>query len=261
MPVRYGVVGCGAIAQRRHIPECVHNPNSSLVALCDPNAQRVDEISKAYGGVAKCYTDYAEMLKDPNVDAVVVSGPNSMHASQSIQALEAGKHVLCEKPMATTREDAKAMMAAAKKSGKFLMIALNQRLIPAHKRAKEILDSGRLGKVLSFRTAFQHPGPESWSVDGGTSWFFQKGRAFMGVTGDLSPHRPQAEALRRVIGRLADAAVIKDDAFGPAAFEEEFTVVGAIGRGAQGRKGGGFIEMGFEGAEGGVRHRGLVECW
>ncbi|QOV87776.1 Gfo/Idh/MocA family protein [Humisphaera borealis] len=199
MSVRYGVVGCGAIAQRRHIPECVHNPNSTLVALCDPNAQRIDEISKAYGGVAKCYTDYAEMLKDPTVDAVVVSGPNSMHASQSIQALEAGKHVLCEKPMATTREDAKAMMAAAKKSGNYLMIALNQRLIPAHKRAKEIIDSGRLGKVLSFRTAFQHPGPESWSVDGGKSWFFQKGSAFMGVTGDLGVHK--ADLLRWLLGQ------------------------------------------------------------
>jgi len=158
MPVRYGIVGCGAIAQRRHIPECVNNPDSSLVALCDPNYERAEGISKAYGGVAKCYTDYAEMLKDPNVDAVVVSGPNKLHAEQSIQALAAGKHVLCEKPMATTREDAKAMIAASEKAGKYLMIGLNQRLMSPHRRAKEILDSGRLGKVLAFRTAFQHPG-------------------------------------------------------------------------------------------------------
>jgi len=199
MSVRYGVVGCGAIAQRRHIPECVHNTNSSLAALCDPNATRIEEISKAYGGVAKCYTDYAEMLKDAEIDAVVVAGPNSLHASQTIAALEAGKHVLVEKPMATTREDAKAMMAAAKKTGKYLMIGLNQRLMPAHKRAKEILDSGRLGRVLAFRTAFQHPGPEAWSVDGGKSWFFQKGSAFMGVTGDLGVHK--ADLLRWLLGQ------------------------------------------------------------
>ncbi len=199
MPVRYGIVGCGAIAQRRHIPECVDNPNSSLVALCDPNYERAEGISKAYGGVAKCYTDYAEMLKDPNVDAVVVSGPNKLHAEQSIQALAAGKHVLCEKPMATTREDAKAMIAASEKAGKYLMIGLNQRLMSPHRRAKEILDSGRLGKVLAFRTAFQHPGPESWSVDGGGSWFFQKGAAFMGVTGDLGVHK--ADLLRWLLGQ------------------------------------------------------------
>lgn len=199
MPVRYGVVGCGAIAQRRHIPECINNPDSKLVALCDPNLERIEGISKAYGGSAKCYTDYAQMLKDPNVDAVVVAGPNSMHASQSIEALQAGKHVLCEKPMATTREEAKAMMATATKAGKYLMIGLNQRLMPPHRRAKEILDSGRLGRVIAFRTAFQHPGPEGWSVDGGKSWFFQKGSAFMGVTGDLGVHK--ADLLRWLLGQ------------------------------------------------------------
>jgi predicted dehydrogenase len=199
MPVRYGVVGCGAIAQRRHIPECVNNSNSSLVALCDPNSERIEGISKAYGGTAKCYTNYADMLKDPNVDAVVVAGPNSLHASQSIEALQAGKHVLCEKPMATTREEAKAMMATADKAGKYLMIGLNQRLMAPHRRAKEIIDSGRLGRVIAFRTAFQHPGPEGWSVDGGKSWFFQKGSAFMGVTGDLGVHK--ADLLRWLLGQ------------------------------------------------------------
>jgi predicted dehydrogenase len=199
MSVRYGIVGCGAIAQRRHIPECVNNPNSTLAALCDPNLERAEGISKAYGGVAKCYTDYTEMLKNPDIDAVVVSGPNSLHAAQSIEALQAGKHVLCEKPMATSREDAKAMLAAAGKAGKYLMIGLNQRLMSPHRRAKEILDSGRLGRVIAFRTAFQHPGPEGWSVDGGKSWFFQKGSAFMGVTGDLGVHK--ADLMRWLLGQ------------------------------------------------------------
>ena len=187
MPVRYGIIGCGAIGQRRHIPECVANPNSKLAALADPVAERVAELGKRYE--AKPYTDYKELLRSPDVDAVVIAGPNSLHAAQTIEALNAGKHVLCEKPMATTREDAKAMMAAAQKNGKYLMIGLNQRLMPPHVRAKEILKSGRLGKVLSFRTAFKHPGPEGWSVDGGKSWFFRKGEAFMGVTGDLGVHK------------------------------------------------------------------------
>lgn len=197
MPVRYGIIGCGAIAQRRHIPECVANPESKLVALADPMAERVAELSAKYG--AKGYTDYKEMLKDPNVDAVVVAGPNSLHAQQSIEALQAGKHVLCEKPMATTREDAKAMIDAAKKAGKFLMIGLNQRLMPPHVKAKKILQSGELGNVLAFRTAFKHPGPEGWSVDAGKSWFFKKGQAFMGVTGDLGVHK--ADLLRWLLGQ------------------------------------------------------------
>jgi len=197
MPVKYGVIGCGAIAQRRHIPECVANPNSKLVALADPVEDRVEELAKKYE--AKAYVDYKEMLKDPNVDAVVVAGPNSLHASQSIDALNAGKHVLVEKPMATNREDAKAMIDASKKSGKYLMIGLNQRLMPPHIKAKKILQSGVLGKVLAFRTAFQHPGPEGWSVDAGKSWFFKKGQAFMGVTGDLGVHK--ADLLRWLLGQ------------------------------------------------------------
>ena len=192
MIVRYGVIGCGAIAQRRHLPECAANPASKLAALADPVAERVEALAKKYD--AKSYLDYKEMLKSNDVDAVVVAGPNASHASMSIEALEAGKHVLCEKPMATTREDAKAMMAAAQKAKKYLMIGLNQRLMPPHVRAKEILASGKLGKVLAFRTAFKHPGPEGWSVDAGKSWFFKKGQAFMGVTGDLGVHK--ADLLR-----------------------------------------------------------------
>jgi predicted dehydrogenase len=187
MPVKYGVIGCGAISQRRHIPECVANPNSKLVGLADPVADRVNELAKKYGAIG--YTDYKQMLANPDIDAVVVAGPNTLHASQTIDALNAGKHVLCEKPMATTREDAKAMMAAAEKNKKFLMIGLNQRLMPNHVRAKELLASGKLGKVLSFRTAFNHPGPEGWAIDAGKTWFFKKSQAFMGVAGDLGVHK------------------------------------------------------------------------
>src|SRR5207248_4775346 len=136
--------------------------DSRVAALADPVKERVDELAKKYKATA--FADYKEMLKSPEVDAIVVAGPNSLHAQQSIEALNAGKHVLCEKPMATTREDAQAMIKAAEKNKKFLMIGLNQRLMPPHVRAKEILSSGRLGKPLAFRTAFQHPGPEGWSV-------------------------------------------------------------------------------------------------
>ncbi len=197
MPVRYGIIGCGAIAQRRHIPECAANPASKVAAIADPVKERVEEIAAKYS--AKAYTDYKEMLKDPNVDAIVVAGPNTLHASQSIEALNAGKHVLCEKPMATTRADAQAMIDTSKKTGKYLMIGLNQRLMPPHVCAKEILKSGKLGKVLAFRTAFKHPGPEGWAIEGAKSWFFKKGQASMGVTGDLGVHK--ADLLRWLLGQ------------------------------------------------------------
>ena len=192
MPVKYGVIGCGAIAQRRHIPECLANPDSVLIAIADANQVRCDELGQKYG--VKSFCDHKELLAMKEIDAVVVSGPNAMHAPQTIDALSAGKHVLCEKPMAISREEARAMIDAAKKNGKYLMIGLNQRLMPPHARAKEILSTGRLGKVLSFRTAFKHPGPEGWSVDAAKSWFFRKDQAFMGVTGDLGIHK--ADLLR-----------------------------------------------------------------
>ncbi len=187
MPVRYGIIGCGAIGQRRHLPECHDNPKSVVGALCDPVKGRAASLAETYGGEA--YTDYKKMLKNAKLDAVVVCGPNALHASQTIDALRAGMHVLCEKPMATTRADAKKMISTARKARKYLMIGQNQRLMPPHVRAKEILKRGKLGKVLAFRTAFKHSGPEGWSVDGASSWFFKKSSAIMGTTGDLGVHK------------------------------------------------------------------------
>jgi len=195
--VRYGFIGGGAIAQRRHIPEAHNNRKSRVAAIADPVPGRARELCEQYGGEA--YTDYKVMLKQAEIDAVVVAGPNALHAPMSIDALRAGKHVLCEKPMATTRADARRMITTASKARKYLMIGLNQRLMAPHVRAKEILDGGRLGKPLALRTAFKHPGPEAWSVDGSKSWFFQKASAFMGVTGDLGVHK--ADLMRWLLGQ------------------------------------------------------------
>ena len=197
MVVKYGIIGCGAVGQRRHIPEVAANRQSALVALCDPVRDRVKSLARQYG--AQAYTEYRKMLQDADIDAVVVAGPNALHAKMAIDALRVGKHVLCEKPMATTRADAKKMIAEAKKARKYLMIGLNQRLMPAHVCAKEILDSGRVGKPLAFRTSFKHPGPEGWSVDGAKSWFFKKNIAVMGATGDLGVHK--ADLMRWLLGQ------------------------------------------------------------
>ncbi len=195
-PIKFGVIGAGAIAQRRHLPEVHKHPHGKVVAIADPRVDRVKEIAALYD--AEAYTDHKQMLKEADLDAVVVATPNALHAPQTIDAFEAGNHVLVEKPMATTREDAKKMIAAGEKAGKHLMIGLNQRLDPPHVKAKEILDSGRLGKVLTFRTAFQHPGPDGWSVDGAESWFFDPPKAVMGATGDLGVHK--ADLMRYLLG-------------------------------------------------------------
>ncbi len=194
--VRYGIIGCGAIGQRRHIPEAAANPKSCVAALVDPAPGRAAELAAKYK--AQAYSDYKLMLQSAEIDAVVVCGPNVLHAPQAIDALKAGKHVLCEKPMATNRADAKAMLAAAKKAKKFLMIGMNQRLMPPHAKAKQVLDTGCLGRILAFETSFKHPGPDGWSVDGAKSWFFKKDAAVMGVCGDLGVHK--ADLMRFLLG-------------------------------------------------------------
>ncbi|WP_273853307.1 Gfo/Idh/MocA family protein [Guptibacillus spartinae] len=185
--IKIGVIGCGSIAKHRHLPEYAANTQIKIVAVCDIVKTRADETAALYG--AKAYESYEELLQNSEVDAVSVCTPNYLHAPISIAALKAGKHVLCEKPMATSRADAEEMIETASASGKKLMIAHNQRFVPSHAKAREILASGEIGKVYSFRTAFGHPGPEGWSVDGKESWFFEKDKAFIGAMGDLGVHK------------------------------------------------------------------------
>ncbi|OAS15214.1 Gfo/Idh/MocA family protein [Paenibacillus oryzisoli] len=185
--IKVAVVGCGSISKHRHIPEYASNANVELVAFVDPIIERAEHYAQLHGG--KAYSNYTDMLKAEKVDAVSVCTPNYLHAEISIAAANAGAHVLVEKPMATTAAESEAMIEAAKKNGVFLMVGHNQRLMPPHVKAKEILETGKLGKVLTFRTSFGHPGPEGWSIDGRESWFFRKEEAIMGAMGDLGVHK------------------------------------------------------------------------
>ncbi len=198
MSLRFGIIGCGAIGQRRHIPECHANPHTEIVALCDVNADRVKVIAGKYD-VKNTYTDYRQMLKKEQLDAVVVGTPNATHAPMAIAAIDAGNHVLVEKPMAATLKEAAAMIDAAKRNKKFLMVGQNQRLMSPHVKAKQILSRGSLGKAINFQTTFKHGGPDGWSVDGGKSWFFRKKEAVMGVCGDLGVHK--IDLMRFLLGQ------------------------------------------------------------
>ena len=204
-PLRAAVIGCGSIAKYRHCPEYGANAQAKLVASCDLVPERATAMAKLYGG--KAYTDWREVVALPEVDAVSVCLPNALHAPVTIAALQAGKHVLCEKPMATSAAETAAMIAAAAKAKKVLMIGHNQRLASLHVRAKQILQSGIVGRVLTFKTTFAHSGPESWSIDGIDSWFFNKEDAFVGAMGDLGVHKAD------LIRFLLDDEVVEVAAF------------------------------------------------
>ena len=197
MSIKVGIIGCGKIAQVRHIPEYAANPDAEVYGFYDINLARAEELAQKYGG--KAYASYEELLADPEIAAVSVCAANHAHAEISIAALKAGKHVLCEKPMAVTLEECEAMVAAAKESGKYLMIGQNQRLAKAHAKAKELIEQGAIGKVLTFRTIFGHGGPETWSVDPGkNTWFFDKTKAAMGAMADLGIHK--TDMIQYVLG-------------------------------------------------------------
>ena len=186
--VRVGLLGAGSIAIYRHAPELAAHPCAEVTAIYDPILERAEDLADEYG--AKVADSEKAILENKKIDAVVVATPNAHHARLTIAALKAGKHVLCEKPMATSLADADKMIKTAQKTGRKLMIGHNQRLMAPHVKARQLLASGELGRVLTFRTSFGHAGPEMWSQDQGAhTWFFKKGEAFVGSMGDLGVHK------------------------------------------------------------------------
>lgn len=127
--VRIGIIGCGGIANQKHFPALSAYPDEcEMVAFCDLIEERAKKACEKYGAPgAKVYTDYHELLKDASIDTVHVLTPNVAHSPITVAAFEAGKNVMCEKPMAHTTEAAQAMMDAWKKSGKKFTIGYQNR--------------------------------------------------------------------------------------------------------------------------------------
>jgi UDP-N-acetylglucosamine 3-dehydrogenase len=207
LAVNIALIGCGAIGTRRHLSDLKLNPKAKLAICCDVVQSRAEAAVENYGS-GTAYTSYEKAIAQPDIDAVIIATPNYLHAPMTIASLRAGKHVLVEKPLATTREDARAMIRAASESGKFLMVGQSQRLDPSHQKAREIIASGRLGKPLTFRTAFKHRGPEKWCIDDSLdTWFFKKNQAVLGVCGDLAIHK--VDLMRYLLGEeFADVSAI-----------------------------------------------------
>ena len=186
--VKVGVIGCGKIAQVRHLPEYEENGNALLAGLYDIHRQRAADLARTYRCAA--YETCEDLLGNPEIDAVSVCAANHAHAELTVAALRAGKHVLCEKPMAMTYADCERMVLAARENGKILMVDHNQRFAKAHQKARQLLKEGAIGELLTFRTTFGHGGPETWSVDPGKDvWFFDRQKACMGAMGDLGVHK------------------------------------------------------------------------
>ena len=163
--IKAGVVGCGGIANGKHFPAIKKNGKIELVAFCDLIKERAEKAKEEYGTPdARVYTDYTELVKE-DVDVVYVLTPNNAHAPVSIAAMKAGKHVMCEKPMAKTYAEAKEMVKTAKETGKILTIGYQNRYRADSQYLKSACEADELGEIYYAKAhAIRRRAVPTWGV-------------------------------------------------------------------------------------------------
>ncbi|MDF2543308.1 MAG: oxidoreductase [Herbinix sp.] len=163
--LRVGIIGCGGIANGKHMPAIKKVGLADMVAFCDIVEERAQKAAKEFGAEdAKVFTDYTELLKE-DLDAVYVCTPNRSHATISVAALHAGKNVMCEKPMALNYEEACTMVQAAKETGKILTIGYQNRYRSDSLYLKQECEDGALGEVYYAKAkAIRRRAVPTWGV-------------------------------------------------------------------------------------------------
>lgn len=180
--LRVGVIGVGGIG-KSHLKAFAAVPEASVVAIADANPVRLAEMAAEFN-VPDTYADYRALLDKANVDAVAVCTPNDLHAPVTIAALEAGKHVLCEKPLATSTAEALAMVRAAQAADRALLVAFSHRRRGDVRWLKRAVDDGLFGDIYYARAMWmRRSGIPSWG-----GWFTDKARAGGGPLIDLGVH-------------------------------------------------------------------------
>jgi UDP-N-acetylglucosamine 3-dehydrogenase len=214
MKTKIGIIGCGAIVQRAYLPGFsepssllaqramkghFHNgcADSQVVAIADVNEHLVNQLAQEYG-ISKVFTDWKEIISDPEINAVCVATPNFLHAEMAIAALKAGKHVLVEKPMAVSWQDVREMVQNATDSKLVLMVNHSFRYNPIYEKAREIILSGLLGEIYSIRGRFSYAGPEHWTGSK-TTWFLDQKIAGGGALFDAGIHA--VDLIRFLVGK------------------------------------------------------------
>ena len=169
-----------------------------LVAICGRTEEAVAEAAKRFG-FETYYTDWKKLIADDRIELVDNCLPNNMHAEPCIEAAEAGKNIICEKPLASTLEDAKAVYEAAEKAGVKNMTAFNYRFVPAIRLAKQLIDEGYIGKILQYRAVYL----QEWIMDPNFPlvWRLRKSVAGSGALGDLGAHI--IDLARFLVGEVA----------------------------------------------------------
>ncbi|MFF3468460.1 Gfo/Idh/MocA family protein [Streptomyces sp. NPDC002619] len=254
MTVSIGLVGCGNIS-RAHLSGYLGVPEQAAVtAVADVDPVAATERAQQAGG-AEVFDSYQRLLDEGDIDAVDICLPHHLHADAVIAAAEAGKHILCEKPLCLTLDEAERIADAVEAAGVTLMCAHNQLTLPAVAHARELIDSGALGRVYELRTTDSFfndfdPATMGWRAHAATSGggelidtgyhptylllYLASGRP-SAVTSMLSTHRlkfMEGEDSARVLVRFADGAVgevVTSWAYETAPYTGKFSVVGELG--------------------------------
>ena len=181
--VRVGVIGTSPFTDQAHLQSLSNHKDTQITAICGRNRARDDELARKYS-IPHVFTDYREMVQSPEIDAVVVSTPNYLHYPMTLAALEHGKHVLCEKPLAMDLREAREMYKKAQAAGVVHMVNFTFRGVPAFARMKELIDEGYVGNIYHMTITFVGFGYRGNKM----VWRRDKRQAGYGALGDLGSH-------------------------------------------------------------------------
>lgn len=164
--LKIGIIGCGGIANGKHMPSLAKISQVEMVAFCDIKKEKAEKAAKEFGTEdAKVYEDYKELLKNKSIDVIHVCTPNRSHSFITVDALEAGKHVMCEKPMAKTTEEAKKMLEAAERTGNKLTIGYQNRFRGDSRYLHGVCENGELGEIYYAKAhAIRRRAVPTWGV-------------------------------------------------------------------------------------------------
>src|SRR6266550_1303228 len=201
--LRWGLIGCGDIARKRVAPALRDLPECELVAVCRKRSELAESFAREFGA-GKWYEDWRDLIRDEEVEAVYLATPVHLHRTQTIAAAEAGKHVLCEKPMALNAAECDEMLVSCGANNIRLGVSYYRHFYPIVARIKSLLDSGEIGQpVLAQINAFEWFNPED---DEARAWLLKKGLAGGGPLFDFGCHR--IEVLAHIFGRITKVAAL-----------------------------------------------------
>ena len=219
MTIKFGLIGCGDIARKRVAPALRDSAVCELTAISRAQAQLAESFAKEFGA-SHFYAEWCDLLRDKEVQAVYIATPVDLHAEQTIAAAEAGKHVLCEKPMALNVSECDRMLEACRRAGVKLGIAYYRHFYPGIRRAKEIIQSGEIGNpVVVQMNAFEWFAPEPSHP---RAWLLKRELSGGGPMFDFGCHR--LEVLLDLFGSVRHVKAITSNSH----FKREVEDVGVV---------------------------------